>query len=245
MNFPTGKDRLYSNRTGLVSDFVFDENVANVFNDMIQRSVPGYESIISMIAVLAKQYAQPGSRCYDLGCSTGAVTYSLACGIQDGDCRIIAVDNSQAMLDCCQKNLQQHETSLPIELMCADIRDVEFSDASVVVLNFTLQFVEPGDRAALIKKIYDGMLPGGVLILSEKISFDDPQEETFQIDMHHNFKKLNGYSDLEISQKRTALENVLIPETLGVHRQRLQKAGFKKNRLWFQSFNFVSLVAFK
>lgn len=245
MNSGISKDKIYASKSDQITDFVFDENVAGVFSDMIQRSVPGYDAIISMIAVLAEQYMLPDSQCYDLGCSTGAVTFALGSRQDAAGCKIVAVDNSQAMLDQCGNNLKKTKQGVPVELVCADIRDVEIKQASIVVLNFTLQFVDPVDRLSLIKKIYQGMLPGGILILSEKICFSDKDEEEFQIDMHHNFKKLNGYSDLEISQKRTSLENVLIPETLDVHRQRLSDVGFTSTRVWFQSFNFVSLVAFK
>ena len=245
MNSGTTKDNIYADKSDQVSDFVFDENVAEVFSDMIHRSVPGYDAIISMIAVLAEQYMLPDSQCYDLGCSTGAVSFALGSRSSVDGCKIIAVDNSQAMLDRCENNLKKNKPDIPVELVCTDIRDIEIKNASIAVLNFTLQFVEPADRLAMLKKIYNGMLPGGILILSEKISFDDKDEENFQIEMHHNFKKLNGYSDLEISQKRTSLENVLIPETLNVHRQRLSEVGFTNTRVWFQSFNFISLVTFK
>jgi tRNA (cmo5U34)-methyltransferase len=118
-----------------------------------------------------------------------------------------------------------------------------FDNASLVTLNFTLQFIPLAQRSLLLSRIHAGLRPGGILILSEKIRFDDPQEEQLQIEMHHAFKRANGYNDLEISQKRSALDNVLIPETLEQHRTRLKQAGFRRADLWFQCFNFVSLVA--
>lgn len=238
-------DNIYTKPLNEISGFAFDDRVVNVFPDMIQRSVPGYQTIISAIGLLADKFAQPGSYCYDLGCSLGAATLSMRHHIQHDDCQIIAVDNSEAMIEGFQKILDQDERSLPVDLICADIRNVEISNASVVVLNFTLQFIPLEDRELFLQNIFAGMLPGGILILSEKLDYQDPDQHELHIQMHELFKKENGYSDLEISQKRTSLENVLIPETLEVHKQRLKLAGFKSAEVWFQYFNFASLIALK
>ncbi|MDH5544223.1 MAG: carboxy-S-adenosyl-L-methionine synthase CmoA [Gammaproteobacteria bacterium] len=236
-------DKIYSQALGKIVDFRFDEQVAKVFPDMINRSVPGYASIIQMIGTLADQYAQSDSNCYDLGCSLGAASLSIRHHLKAPNCRIISVDNSQPMLDRFQSLLEEDSADTPVELMCADVRDVDIHKASLVVLNFTLQFVPLADRQRLINKIFAGMLPGGILVLSEKISFDDPNKQQMLTDLHHAFKRSQGYSDLEISQKRTALENVLIPETLDAHISRLTQAGFQQSHMWFQCFNFMSLVA--
>lgn len=235
------RDRLYAGDAGKPGDFVFDEAVAAVFPDMIQRSVPGYPAIINMIQLLAGRYAQAGSNLIDLGCSLGAATAALAMGSRDRDCRVIGVDNAPAMLE--RARLSLAESHPGIEWQCADVRDVVVDDASVVVLNFTLQFLSPDDRPALLRRIRDGLRPGGILILSEKISGEDSAADELLRQMHHAFKRANGYSQLEISRKRTALEHVLVPETLKVHRQRLREAGFDRTDLWFQCFNFVSLIA--
>ena len=239
------RDKIYTKPLNEISGFAFDDRVVNVFPDMIERSVPGYQTIISAIGLLADKFAQPGSRCYDLGCSLGAATLSMRHHIQHDDCRIIAVDNSEAMIEGFEKILDQDKRSLPVDLVCADIREVDISNASVVVLNFTLQFIPPEDRESFLQNIYAGMLPGGILILSEKLDYQDPDQHELHIQMHELFKKDNGYSDLEISQKRTSLENVLIPETLDTHKQRLEVAGFKSAEVWFQYFNFASLIALK
>jgi tRNA (cmo5U34)-methyltransferase len=220
--------------------------VVDVFPDMIQRSVPGYATMISSIGFLAAKYAQANSHCYDLGCSLGAVSLAMRQRICQPDCDIIAVDNSPAMIERGQQLLASDTSStVPVRMLCADIQDVIIEKASIVVLNFTLQFIPLAERPALIKRIFQGLKPGGILILSEKIAFDEPEREHFHVDSHHEFKRANGYSDLEISQKRTALENVLIPETLACHQQRLKEAGFGFSDLWFQCFNFASLVAVK
>ncbi len=239
------KDRIFAQPLDKVSGFRFDDRVAAVFADMIKRSVPGYENIVFMLRVLAERFAVAESNCYDLGCSLGASALSLQAGIRHPGCRIYAVDNSAAMIARCSENVAASTLPTPIETVCADIRDIEFSRASVVVLNFTLQFLPVADREALLRKIYDGMLPGGIVVLSEKVTHDNPFTRDLLIDIYHDWKRNNGYSDLEISQKRTALEDVLIPETLAVHRERLASIGFKHCEQWFQCFNFISMVAFK
>jgi tRNA (cmo5U34)-methyltransferase len=149
------------------------------------------------------------------------------------------------MLDQAGALIAQSGLDKVIELSCADINDVLITNASIVVMNFTLQFIQPEQRLKLLEKIYQGMNPNGILILSEKLSFTREEQQQLLIDMHHFFKKANGYSALEISQKRQSLENVLIPETLDQHQQRLLAAGFKQAEQWFQCFNFVSMVAVK
>ena len=239
------KDSLYANPLGEITTFKFDEAVVNVFPDMIQRSVPGYAVIISAIGQLAGRFSQENSICYDLGCSLGAATLAMREQIPFDSCRIVAVDSSEAMVDRFRRNLAISPGKVDVEVKCADIREVNIERASVVVLNFTLQFIPLEDREALLANIYRGLLPGGVLILSEKLAFEDQRQQALQMDMHHHFKKMQGYSELEISQKRTALENVLLAETFSVHQWRLLNAGFSSAEIWFQYFNFASMIALK
>lgn len=238
-------DRIYSEYRERISDFVFDEKVVSVFDDMIQRSVPGYATVIAMTKVIAAQYASAGSNCYDLGCSLGASTLAMRHGIAAAGCRITAVDNSPAMVEKCRRIIDADPGEVPVDVIESDILNINIENASVAVMNFVLQFLSPKRRDEMIQKIFDGMNDGGVLVLSEKIAYQDNDEENFQISMHHNFKKLHGYSHMEVSQKRRSLENVLIPDTLQTHKKRLTAAGFKKSYVWFKCFNFVSLAAFK
>lgn len=242
---PTKKDALFSQPQTTVADFVFDQHVVDVFPDMIKRSVPGYGTILHMIGQLTQRYAQANSRCYDFGCSLGAATLAMRHRVRAANVSIISIDNSEAMLERCQQVIDADSTDVPVELLKANIQHVPVVRASVCVLNFTLQFIPLSDREELLRKIYDGMLPGGILILSEKLSFTDKKLETLMIELHHDFKKTNGYSDLEIAQKRNAIENVLIPETLDTHKKRLHTVGFKNTEQWFQCFNFASIVAIK
>ena len=243
MNFQ--KDTLYASPLGEIDGFQFDSSVVDVFPDMIQRSVPGYSAIISAIGLLASRFAQADSICYDLGCSLGAATLSMRHKISQKNCKIIAVDNSSAMLSRCQKIIARDTAIIPVELVCSDIQDINIDNASVVVLNFTLQFIPLADRDTFIKKIYQGLRPDGILILSEKLMFTDARQQALQTEMHHAFKKANGYSDMEVSQKRASLENVLIPETFNQHKNRLLQSGFDNTEVWFQYFNFASMIALK
>lgn len=238
-------DNLFATPLDKVSDFAFDEAVARVFPDMIRRSVPGYTTIIPMIGVITEHYAQQHSCCYDLGCSLGASTLSMRHGLKDKNCSLLAIDNSSAMLDRCRHYIELDNETTPVELICADINTLEFNPCSVVTLNFTLQFIAKEQRLSLLQKIHAALKPGGVLILSEKVCFDNPNEQSTLEQLHWNFKRANGYSELEVSQKRSALEKVLLPDTLEQHKTRLYQAGFSEIVVWYQCFNFISLIAVK
>lgn len=239
-------DNIYSKPLSQVDGFVFDEQVVQVFPDMIKRSVPGYEKMIHTIGMITKRCAVDNSNLYDLGCSLGAATLSMRRNLDaNNGCKIIAVDNSQAMVERCQQYLNAYKSDTPVTVIQDDICNIKIENASVVILNFTLQFLTPEKRLSLLTNIYQGLLPGGVLVLSEKFVFEDPVSHQLLIDLHLDFKRSNGYSELEISQKRSSLDNVLIADTVEQHYQRLQKAGFKHNDLWYQCFNFGSIVSIK
>ncbi len=241
----SNKDTIFSAPINKIGDFTFDERVAEVFPDMIQRSVPGYSNIISAIGMLAERFAKPHSKVYDLGCSLGAATLSMRRHIEQEGCQIIAVDNSAAMVERCKLHINAYRSETPVTVVEADIRNIEIEDASVVVLNFTLQFLSPEDRLTLLKKIYAGLRVGGILILSEKYVFEDETANELLIDLHHDFKRANGYSELEISQKRSAIENVMRPDSIQSHKARFENIGFSSNEVWFQCFNFGSMFAIK
>ncbi len=239
------RDTLFSAPISKLGDWTFDEKVAEVFPDMIQRSVPGYSNIISMIGMLTERFARSNTRLYDLGCSLGAATLSMRRNINVEGCEIIAVDNSSAMVERCRRHIDAFRAETPVTVIEDDIRNVEIKNASIVVLNFTLQFLSPEDRLPLLESIYRGLLPGGILVLSEKFNFSDSLTGELLFDMHLDFKRANGYSELEISQKRSMLENVMRTDSVEAHKSRLTQAGFQHSELWFQCFNFGSLIAVK
>ena len=228
----TEKDSLFKSVSAAAGPFVFDEKVAGVFPDMISRSVPGYDLIVPMLGMLARRYALDGTNIYDLGCSLR-------------DVHFIAVDNSAAMVKRCREIVAADGEGAPVSIMLEDVGKVEIRNASVVALNFTLQFVPPGHRGELLSRIAQGLCSGGVLLLSEKIRFTGEAEDELQTAWHHDYKRSKGYSDLEIAAKRTALENVLHPDTAEEHVARLTQAGFSTVRQWFQCFSFCSFIAIR
>lgn len=238
-------DQIYASQQGRPSDFRFDSKVAQVFADMISRSVPGYDLTLDMIGVIAKHYVTDNTRCYDLGCSLGASTLAIRHNIHTNNNHIIAIDNSAAMIAQCQKNIAQDDSLPSVELKAEDLLTSEFSNASLVIMNFTLQFIAADERPALLRRIADGINSGGAMILSEKIKLTGSMEQELMTDLHHDFKAAMGYSKMEIAQKRQAIENVLIPDTIDTHKERLYDAGFSHVYVWFQCFTFVSLVAIK
>lgn len=239
------KDQIYVNHEATAGSFEFNEAVAEVFPDMLRRSVPGYDASIQAIGALAASHVRPGTRCYDLGCSLGAASIAMRDNIAAADCSIIAVDTAPAMVAKCRQLIGEGSAGPPISVVEADIRSLEIDNASMVVMNYTLQFLPPNERTDMIREIHGGLIDGGVFVLSEKVANDDPLIEQMLVDLHHNFKRANAYSDLEISRKRTSLENVLIAETTESHLRRLADAGFAHASVWLKHFNFVSIVAIR
>ena len=239
------KDTLYAQAHEAVGAFQFDESVVAVFPDMIQRSVPGYQTILTGIGELTKMHAIDNSNLYDLGCSLGAATLTMRRNVEGKQCQIIGIDNSEAMIKRAEEYLHAYHSETPVHLHCADMTQFPIENASVVVINFTLQFIDPDKREALLANIYQGLQPGGVLILSEKLHFEDDKLQQSIEHMHLQFKRANGYSELEISQKRSSLENVLISDTEQDHLDRFKKVGFNSAGIWFQAYNFASFIAIK
>lgn len=240
------RDRVFSEPRAQIVDFAFDEAVAAVFPDMIRRSVPGYELVVPMTGLLAARTVSGVSapRIYDLGCSLGATTLAIlhaltALGTKAPDLSIVAVDNSPAMLEQARAAV----TDTRVRFVEADIRTLPLEPACAVTMNWVLQFLPRESREAVLRRIHDCLRPGGLLLLSEKVHADDPGTESFNQSAHLDFKRANGYSELEISQKRTALEQVLATDTIEAHRERLRAAGFREVHVWFQCLNWAAFAA--
>jgi len=243
------RDRLYD-KPQPQQAFAFDERVAAVFPDMIERSVPGYRFVLQTIAQTVAHLVQPHSRLYDLGCSLGAITLAMRAGLDDAgqrstDSRIVAVDSAPAMVRRAQEHIAVFRATHPIDLVCADLRDIAIEAASVVVMAYTLQFLSPEERLPVLRRIHDGLLPGGGLILVEKTHEEDTAMQSLITELHHDFKRANGYSDLEIAQKRQALENVLRTETVATHEARLREAGFTSLAMVARHHGFTAWIALK
>lgn len=236
------RDEIYKDKVD-ISKFTFDQTVVDVFDDMVLRSVPGYKQMIELIGLAARKYPVINSNVYDLGCSTGAVTLSIASNLKSPSVKIFSIDNSKEMIEQCSKNLSGIEAN--IQYICDDIENIQFENASLIVLNLTLQFIKPKNRSKLVKRMYDSLLSGGALIISEKIIHENESINRSLIGLHESFKRENGYSETEIAQKRKAIEEVLIPESIENHLRRLNDAGFKKTLVQMQCINFASFLAVK
>ena len=239
------KDTIFSKKTFNSGSFKFNDSVAEVFADMLNRSIPGYESSIEIISHLAKNFVQPNTQCYDLGCSLGAASLAMSNNIIAPGCQIIAVDSSQAMTKRCKLKIKENKNKIPISVECKDIRKIQINNASIVVMNYTLQFIPIEQRNALISKIYKGIIKNGIFVISEKICEENTEINNLLTKLHYDFKKNRAYSEIEIHRKRKALENVLIPEHRKTHIHRLKTAGFKKVFIVLQHINFLTLVGIK
>ena len=239
------KDKIYADPQKTIPPFEFSRQVVEVFDDMLERSVPLYrESILRQAQITASKY-QPGTRIYDLGCSNGNLGIALCREMKDQDFRMIAVDSSAPMLETFARRLSAIDNNDQVQLQENDIRQVPLENASVVIINLTLQFLPVTDRAKLIHNIHQALVPGGVLLLTEKVVHRNTGLNGLQQDFYYRFKAENGYSQMEISQKREALENVLVPETVETHRERLRQGGFNAIDVWLKWFNFASILAVK
>ena len=239
------KDEVFKETISKASDFKFSIKVANVFDDMVTRSVPFYIEMQRMIGELAADHYQDNSNVYDLGCSTGTTMIVMNDTIPE-HIRFVGIDDSGAMLEKCRSKLEEAGFNRPYELEVSDLNgEIEITNASIVVLCLTLQFVRPIYRERLVKKIYDGLLPGGVLIIVEKILAEDSTWNRDFIKYYYNLKRRNHYSEMEIAQKREALENVLIPYKLSENITMLREAGFSNYEIFFKWYNFAGFIAKK
>ena len=239
------RDQIYAAPETEVGPFEFSDSVVRVFPDMIERSVPGYRLLLELTPLMVTRAAQADSCIYDLGCSLGAATLAARRAVQADGVTIIAADTSADMVQRCREIMEGDNSRVPVEVREADVCELPIENASLVLMYFTLQFIAPERRDALMKKIVDGLRPGGVLLLAEKLAFEPEENQRWLDTHHHDFKRDQGYSDLEIARKRQALENVLVPETRAAHHQRLKDAGFSQVIDWFQCFNFAAFAAVK
>jgi tRNA (cmo5U34)-methyltransferase len=238
-------DRIFAQPVEQTRDFVFDGRTAGVFDDMLGRSVPFYDEIQRMTGELAADFAVPHTNLYDLGCSTGTTLAALE-PLIDPTVRFIGVDSSPEMLEKARAKLGALPSSRTRDLVRTDLHDLtEVENASVVILTLTLQFVRPLHRERLIRTICEGTNEQGCLILVEKLTESDTLFNRLFINYYYDMKRRNGYSDLEISQKREALENVLIPYHLDENRELLLRAGYSKFQLFFRWYNFSGMIAVK
>lgn len=237
-------DTLFTNSRA-PSPFTFNEKVAEVFDDMLERSVPCYRQVIDMTGKLLEPFVRQGDLIYDLGCSTGRPLIALAEMLKERQLHYIGLDSSEAMINKARLKAEMYAKQEEVCFELADITDAELAPCRAVLLSYTLQFLRPLQRAALLGKIYAALQPGGALILSEKIISHHPAINSGFLDIYLDFKRRQGYSEIEITKKREALENILIPFSIQENLNLLKEAGFSGCESFFQWFNFVSFIAIK
>lgn len=238
------RDQVYSKPLNHIVDFAFTDEVAAVFPDMIRRSIPGYETIIPMTGLIAARHLRAGDTVIDLGCSLGATSQAIAAQT-DQDITLVGIDSSAAMIErATEANDDKRLTFLQADALSENVMEM-ITGARVIVMNFFLQFCEPGSRASLLQEVRTRLNPDGVLILSEKIVDTGAGKDGFYDETHLAWKRANGYSDLEVSQKRNALENVMRIDTEQVHLDRLHAAGFHQVDQWYKCLNWASFLAWK
>jgi tRNA (cmo5U34)-methyltransferase len=239
------KDEVYREPHARIGDFKFDRSVAGVFDDMVTRSVPFYGEMQRMVVEMARDFAVPGTRVYDLGCSTGTTFGNLHPHL-DPSVSFVGIDNAEDMLEKCRAKLSAQGVDRPLELLCRDLNEgVGIENASLVTLVLTLQFVRPLRREKLVADIYRGLNSQGCLILVEKVLAEESLFNRLFINYYYDLKRREGYSDTEIAQKREALENVLIPYKLLENRELLLNTGFRAVDVFFKWYNFCGIVAVK
>lgn len=239
------KDTLFLDRSSDQS-FVFDQAIATVFDDMIDRSVPFYRELQRFILHVCKNYAQEHSCVYDLGTATGTSIAAIATELNHPNIRLIGLDNSEAMLEKARQKCHNLNTKSPIHFETCDLEvGVTLQSSSVVLLVLTLQFIRPENRSKILRSVYESLLPGGVLILVEKVIGETPELDRYWIEQYYQYKRDRGYSDLEISKKREALENVLVPLKLSENLSIVRSSGFQNTDLFFKWLNFSGILAIK
>lgn len=238
-------DEVFSRSDAEIQDFEFNDKVAFVFDDMVSRSVPYYEEMQRMVCELATDFAKPYTQLYDIGCSTATTMLTLD-QLVNPTVKFIGIDNSDAMIAKAHEKIKKAGVSRDIDLVSTDLHNsLAIENASVVTMLLTLQFVRPLYRERIMKRIFDGLNDQGCLIMIEKLTSEDTTFNRLFIDHYYDFKRRNGYSEIEIAQKREALENVLIPYRLDENIELLKWAGFRSIEVFFRWYNFCGIIAVK
>lgn len=240
----SAKDTLF-NIDSVEEDFVFNERVVEVFDDMLDRSIPFYKQVIDAQAQLLNGYLHSGDRVYDLGCSTGTSLLEFCRLLQHKGLQFFGIDNSAPMLDKARLKSELYLKQQSLTFSLEDITTFNYPETGGIILNYTLQFIRPLQRESFLQRLFHNLRPGGILLISEKVINHDRRLNREYIETYHRFKKARGYSELEIAKKREALENVLIPFTIEENKTMLKNSGFVSIETYFQWFNFASFIAVK
>jgi tRNA (cmo5U34)-methyltransferase len=240
----SAKDTIF-NVDSVEEDFVFNERVVEVFDDMLDRSIPFYRQVIDAEAQLLNEFLDPGDTVYDLGCSTGTTLLEFSRLLENKGLQFVGIDNSAPMLDKARRKSELYSKQESLSFSLEDITAFDHPGAGGIILNYTLQFIRPLQREAFLQRLFHNLRPGGIILISEKVINHDRRLNREYIDIYHRFKRTRGYSELEIAKKREALENVLIPFSIEENKTMLKNSGFVSVETYFQWFNFTSFIAIK
>jgi tRNA (cmo5U34)-methyltransferase len=237
------KDQIFASNS-YPKPFEFNEQVARVFDDMAVRSIPLYEETIRSSVDWALDFYQSESKIIDIGCSTGTCIAAIAAN-SAYKINFVGVDSSASMIKKARIKLKSFVRDHSIDLKCEDALLSDYSGASVVIMNYTLQFVSITKRAELLQKIFDNMLDNGILFISDKLTSSCKEFNETIVNNYHAFKKSNNYSSTEIERKKETLENVLLPLSFEDEVSLIKNAGFSSVEPILKWNNFCSFVAIK
>ncbi|NRA64902.1 MAG: carboxy-S-adenosyl-L-methionine synthase CmoA [Pseudobacteriovorax sp.] len=239
----SARDELFA-QSNYPKPFAFNKEVAEVFDNMVERSIPLYEDVTKYVARWIHDFAADGGKIYDIGCSTGTTLLHIAQTLKEPT-TLVGIDNAQAMIEKAREKTMRINSQHMIHFICDDVMNIDIKDASAVVVNYTLQFLPIVNRQKLLNGIYEGLRPGGILFMSEKVRASCPEFQETTTRIYENFKETQGYSRTEIEQKKEALDNVLVPLTEKEHHRCLEKAGFDSYESVMRWNTFLSIVAMK
>jgi tRNA (cmo5U34)-methyltransferase len=242
------RDRIFRGTAGQVKGFEFNDEVAEVFDDMIRRSVPFYLEQQAMIKEIGKKFWIPGTDVYDLGCATATTLINLCREIAE-PASFIGYDSSLPMLERAKRKIKENGLEDRVKMrygdLNGDLSGLPLENASVVTMCWTLQFIRPLRRDSLVRWVYDGTVEGGAFVVTEKVHTSNTDMNRFFIDFYSDFKRRNGYSGQEILRKREALESVLIPYRIDENLEMIRRNGWEIVETFFQWYNFAGFLCVK
>lgn len=221
----------------------FDEEVTNVFDDMLERSIPDYSNMRNLVHKLTLKYAKKGTIIMDLGCSTGEAIRKSVEKLKDNF--FVGLEVSAPMRRKAQESFKKFNN---VEIINQDLREGLPSydkKISVILSVLTIQFTPIEYRLNIIKNIYQSLSKGGVFIFVEKVLGETAEIDNTFVELYYDLKGENGYTQEKIQKKRKSLEGVLVPVTSSWNIELLKKAGFEDIDCFWRDLNFAGYIAVK
>ena len=220
----------------------FGGDVANKFDDHVEKSIPLYDIGHELIAKLSFFFLTEGSNCYEIGCSTAKLTKLLADSHDGRKVNILAIDKEKAMITQGRKRCNKNEN---IKFLNIDILEAEFEKSDLIISYYTIQFIHPKFRQILIDKIYQSLNWGGAFIIFEKVRAPDARFQDIMSSIYTDYKLENGFTPDEIISKSRSLKSVLEPFTIQGNLDMFTRAGFVDILTIFKYVCFQGFLAIK